>query len=190
VGALVVDALAPNAFEELDPELLRVLAAIAGAALRTARLIDALETAVARHSQDLRDRAREARSLGFLGASPAARRVVEDIALVAPTPLPVLILGETGVGKELVAAQIHALGARRERPLVTVNCAALPRELAESELFGHVRGAFTGATADRAGKFELADKATLAGSAARGDSARWLGPCASGRRARRSRDQS
>lgn len=161
VGALVVDAISPRAFDGLDPELLRMLAAIAGAAVRTGRLIDALETTVARQSQDLRDRAREARSLGFLGVSAAARRVVDDIALVAGSPLPVLVVGETGVGKELVAAQLHALSTRRERPLVAVNCAALPRELAESELFGHVRGAFTGAMTDRAGKFELADKATL-----------------------------
>ena len=161
VGALVVDALSPHSFDDLNPELLRVLAAIAGAALRTARLIDQLETTVARQSQDLRDRAREARSRGFLGVSAAARRVGEDVALVAPTPLPVLIVGETGVGKDLVAAQVHASSARRDRPLVAVNCAALPRELAESELFGHLRGAFTGATAERAGKFELADQATL-----------------------------
>jgi anaerobic nitric oxide reductase transcription regulator len=161
VGALVVDALSPHAFDELDPELLRMLAAIAGAALRTARLIDALETTVRRQSQDLRDRARDARVRGFLGVSAAARRVVDDVALVAATSLPVLIVGETGVGKELVAAQVHAMSPRRDRPLVAVNCAALPHELAESELFGHVRGAFTGATAERAGKFELADNATL-----------------------------
>lgn len=161
VGALVIDALAPEAFDDLEPELLRLLAGLAAAALRTARLIDALEATVARQSQDLRDRAREARSHGFLGGSAAARRVLEDLSLVAATPLPVLIVGETGVGKELVAAQVHALSARRDRPLVTVNCAALPHELAESELFGHVRGAFTGATAERAGKFELADDATL-----------------------------
>lgn len=161
VGALVIDALDPGAFDDLDPELLRVLAGLSGAALRTARLIDALETTVARQSQDLRDRAREARSCGFLGVSAAVRRLLEDVALVTSTLLPVLIVGETGVGKELVAAQVHALSPRRERPLVVVNCAALPNDLAESELFGHVRGAFTGATAERAGKFELADRATL-----------------------------
>lgn len=161
VGVLVIDALEPDAFDNLDPELLRLLAGLAAAALRTARLIDALETTVARQSQDLRDRAREARSRGFLGVSAAARRVLEDVALVAATPLPVLIVGETGVGKELVAAQVHAQSLRRDRPLVAVNCAALPHDLAESELFGHVRGAFTGATGERAGKFELADRATL-----------------------------
>lgn len=161
VGALVIDALAPDAFDGLDPELLRLLAGLASAALRTARLIDGLETTVARQSQDLRDRAREARSRGFLGVSAAARRVLDEVALVAATPFPVLIVGETGVGKDLVAAQVHARSSRRDRPLVAVNCAALPHELAESELFGHARGAFTGATTERAGKFELADRATL-----------------------------
>jgi anaerobic nitric oxide reductase transcription regulator len=75
--------------------------------------------------------------------------------------MPVLISGETGVGKELVAAMVHASSTRRERSLVTLNCAALPEALAESELFGHQAGAFTGATQDRAGKFELADNGTL-----------------------------
>ena len=161
VGALTADALSPHAYDRLDPQLLRLLAGLAGAALRTALLIDSLETTVNRQAQDLRDRARDAVQMGFLGVSPAARRVIEDSGLVAATDLPVLITGETGVGKELVAAIIHAASARRDRPLITVNCAALAESLAESELFGHRAGSFTGATHDRAGKFELADKATL-----------------------------
>ncbi len=161
VGALTADALQPHAFDDLDPKLLRLLAGLAGAALRTARLIESLETTVDRQAQDLRDRARDAYQSGFLGTSPAARRVIEDVRMVSATNLPVLIFGETGVGKELVAAQLHATSTRRERPLVTVNCAALPENLAESELFGHRKGAFTGAVQDRAGKFELADRATL-----------------------------
>jgi len=83
------------------------------------------------------------------------------VRLVAPTNLPVLITGETGVGKELVAAMLHAGSPRADRPLVIVNCAALPESLAESELFGHLAGAFTGASRDRAGKFELADHGTI-----------------------------
>ena len=97
----------------------------------------------------------------MVGGSPALRRMLEQIAQVAPTDSTVLILGETGTGKELVARAIHEGSARRERPLVTVNCAALPRELVESELFGHERGAFTGATQQRRGRFELADGGTL-----------------------------
>jgi anaerobic nitric oxide reductase transcription regulator len=161
VGALTADALEPRAFDQLDPQLLRLLAGLAGAALRTARLIEALETTVDRQAQDLRDRARDVFQSGFLGVSDGAQRVIEHVRLVAATDLPVLVSGETGVGKELVAAMVHAASPRRERPLVIVNCAALPESLAESELFGHVAGSFTGATHDRAGKFELADRATI-----------------------------
>jgi anaerobic nitric oxide reductase transcription regulator len=161
VGALTADALEPTAFDSVDSRLLRLLAGLAGAALRTARLIETLETTVDRQAQDLRDRTRDASRSGFLGVSPAAQRVLHEVAIVAGTEMPVLISGETGVGKELVAAMLHASSTRRERSLVTVNCAALPEALAESELFGHQAGAFTGATQDRAGKFELADHGTL-----------------------------
>jgi transcriptional regulator with GAF, ATPase, and Fis domain len=97
----------------------------------------------------------------IVGESPALARVLEQIAQVAPTDSTVLIQGETGTGKELVARAIHEASRRRERPLVTVNCAALPRELVESELFGHEKGAFTGATQQRRGRFELADGGSL-----------------------------
>ena len=97
----------------------------------------------------------------MVGESPPLRRVLEQIAQVAPTDSTVLIQGETGTGKELVARAIHARSPRRERPLVKVNCAALPRDLVESELFGHEKGAFTGATQQRRGRFELADGGTL-----------------------------
>ena len=97
----------------------------------------------------------------MVGDSPALRRVREQIAQVAATDSTVLILGETGTGKELVARAIHAGGRRAERALIKLNCAALPRELVESELFGHEKGAFTGATQQRRGRFELADGGTL-----------------------------
>jgi DNA-binding NtrC family response regulator len=97
----------------------------------------------------------------LIGDSRALGRVREQIAQVAATDSTVLIQGETGTGKELVARAIHELGARRERPLIKVNCAALPRELVESELFGHEKGAFTGAMQQRRGRFELADGGTL-----------------------------
>jgi formate hydrogenlyase transcriptional activator len=97
----------------------------------------------------------------LLGDSPALRRVREQIAQVAPTDSTVLVQGETGTGKELVARALHEQSARRERPLIKLNCAALPRELVESELFGHEKGAFTGAVQQRRGRFELADGGTL-----------------------------
>src|SRR5881398_19979 len=97
----------------------------------------------------------------IIGESEPVRRLREQIATAAPTTGRVLIRGENGSGKELVARAVHARSARREQPFVEVNCAAIPDELIESELFGHERGAFTGAVARRKGKFELADGGTL-----------------------------
>jgi two-component system nitrogen regulation response regulator NtrX len=97
----------------------------------------------------------------IVGSSKAIRHVIDLLEKVAPTPARVLITGENGTGKELVARAIHALSPRVTGPFIEVNCAAIPSELIESELFGHVKGSFTGAFADRAGKFELADGGTL-----------------------------
>ncbi len=95
------------------------------------------------------------------GVSAASRRVMELVEQVAETNSTVLLLGETGTGKEVFASRIHELGARRHRPMVRVNCAAIPSTLIESELFGREKGAFTGALARQVGRFELADKATI-----------------------------
>ena len=97
----------------------------------------------------------------MVGDSPGVKRVREMIARIAPTDARVLITGESGTGKELVAAAIHFGSARKDRPFVRVNCAAIPRDLVESEMFGHERGAFTGATERRIGRFELAHTGTL-----------------------------
>ena len=97
----------------------------------------------------------------ILGDSPALKKVLAQIEMVAPTHAGVLILGESGTGKELVARAIHDRSPRKDAPLVRVNCASVPRELFESEFFGHVRGAFTGAVRDRVGRFELAQGGTL-----------------------------
>jgi DNA-binding NtrC family response regulator len=97
----------------------------------------------------------------IVGQSPGLVEILERLALVAATDSTVLILGETGTGKELVARAIHDRSGRRDGPLVKVNCAALPRDLVESELFGHEKGSFTGATQQRRGRFELADRGTL-----------------------------
>ena len=164
VGALTADGLESNAFDDLDPRVLATLGALAGAALRTSALIEALERRVDHRSQVARELLRTAvQSSGgeILGTTPVIDTLRREIALVAGSDLTVLITGETGVGKEIVAHQIHALSARRDEALIHVNCAALPVSIAESELFGHVAGAFTGATRDRAGKFEIADGGTL-----------------------------
>jgi two-component system, NtrC family, nitrogen regulation response regulator NtrX len=106
-------------------------------------------------------RARVDRHLTMIGESYAMRQLREQVAMAAPTNGRVLIYGENGTGKELVARTIHSLSRRRAATFVEINCAAIPEELIESELFGHVRGAFTGAVADRRGKFEVADGGTI-----------------------------
>ncbi|HUO51313.1 MAG TPA: sigma-54 dependent transcriptional regulator [Gemmatimonadaceae bacterium] len=122
-----------------------------------------------RGALELRQAKREARTLRedlgvsgeMVGGSPAMQKVREMIARVAPTDARVLLQGESGTGKELAAWAIHRGSARRDRPFVRVNCAAIPRDLVESEMFGHEKGAFTGATDRRIGRFELADGGTL-----------------------------
>jgi two-component system nitrogen regulation response regulator NtrX len=106
-------------------------------------------------------RARVDQDLKMVGESYAMNQLREQVAMAAPTNGRVLISGENGTGKEIVARSIHALSRRRGGPFVEVNCAAIPEDLIESELFGHVRGAFTGAVSDRRGKFELADGGTI-----------------------------
>ncbi|MEZ4299922.1 MAG: nitric oxide reductase transcriptional regulator NorR [Polyangiaceae bacterium] len=165
LGVLTADALAPGAFDAIDDRFLRMLGALAGAALHTGRLIEALESTSRHHQQVAHvlqgDAALREGGGHILGTSPAIQRVREEIELVAPSDLAVLITGETGAGKELVARAIHHSSPRRDAPLIHVNCAALPETIVESELFGHLRGSYTGAVSDRAGKFEIADRGTL-----------------------------
>jgi formate hydrogenlyase transcriptional activator len=116
--------------------------------------------AVARFGLDDQDR-NPRRFEQIIGNSPALESVLEQVEKVAPTDSTVLIQGETGTGKELVARAIHNLSARCGRQFIKLNCAAIPFDLLESELFGHERGAFTGAIAQKIGRFELADKGTL-----------------------------
>ncbi len=97
----------------------------------------------------------------LISTAPSMRRARALVERIADTDVPVLLLGESGTGKEVIAREIHARSRRRARPFIKVNCAALPAELLESELFGHERGAFTGATAEKPGKFELADQGTI-----------------------------
>jgi transcriptional regulator with PAS, ATPase and Fis domain len=106
-------------------------------------------------------RSQQRRTPALLGVSGAIRQVLDQVKQVAPSPIPVLILGETGTGKELVARAIHEQSLRAAGPFVAVNCGALPDSLLESELFGHRRGAFTGADHDKTGLFEVADGGTI-----------------------------
>ncbi len=163
-GLLTMDALSPTAFDGMEARTLRWLVALAGAAMRTSDMIERLEGSERRLgliTQDLVRSQAEHRGTTLLGTSEAITSLRQEIALVGPSDMSVLITGETGVGKELVARAIHRASPRSALPLIEVNCAALPAAVAESELFGHVRGAFTGAERHRAGKLELADGSTL-----------------------------
>lgn len=124
--------------------------------------IEVLKSQLELHNTYLQQEVVEAKAFGDLvGQSSGLRKVVSQVDVVAPTEATVLILGETGTGKELVAHEIHRRSARKDKPLVRVNCASIPRELFESEFFGHVRGSFTGAIKDRAGRFETAEGGTI-----------------------------
>jgi anaerobic nitric oxide reductase transcription regulator len=163
VGALTADALDPRAFDGIDLRFLTAVAALAAAEMRTTQLIAALEHAAEHQGLVARDLMRDAMMQGseIIGTSSTIVQLRREIDLVARSDFSVLIRGETGTGKELVARAVHATSTRRNEPIIHVNCAALPETLAEAELFGHVRGAFTGAASDRPGKFEVADNGTL-----------------------------
>jgi len=119
-------------------------------------------TGLSEENRRLKDRLSDRREFrDMIGISPAMERVFAMVRRVADSEATVLLTGESGTGKELVARAIHSFGSRREASFVAVNCAAIPRDLLESELFGHVKGAFTGAVRDRQGKFSLADGGTL-----------------------------
>jgi len=136
-----------------------------GGAIANARAFEEIQRLKGQLEQQntyLQEEVVEAKAFGDLvGQSAALRQIVSQIDLVAPTDASVLILGETGTGKELVAYEIHRRSRRKDRPLVRVNCASIPKELYESEFFGHAKGAFTGAIKDRAGRFETAEGGTI-----------------------------
>ena len=151
----VLNPLGSPRFGETDLELCRIFANLAAIAAANAELHDRLE----RENRGLRQ---VLRGDGLMvGDSPPMRKVKDLIARVAPTTSTVLLLGETGTGKELAARMVHASSGRAERPFIPVNCAALPESLMESELFGHEAGAFTGAAAKKLGRFELASGGTI-----------------------------
>lgn len=160
-GALTLDALRKGTFDNVDPALLETFMAAATATIRAADLITALSTDLHRHQMVQQSWLTDAGGNDLIGESDVMKRLRREAEVVGQSDLAVLIEGETGTGKELAARFIHLHSARSEQPMVQVNCAALPESLAESELFGHVAGSFSGATRDRAGKFELADDGTL-----------------------------
>jgi len=136
-----------------------------GAAIANARAFEEIQRLKAQLEMQnayLEEEVVQAKAFGALvGQSHALQHIVSQIDLVAPTEASVLILGESGTGKELVAREIHNRSKRKDKPLVRVNCASIPKDLFESEFFGHTRGAFTGAVKDRAGRFEAAEGGTL-----------------------------
>jgi transcriptional regulator with GAF, ATPase, and Fis domain len=161
----VVAVFSRKRLERQDLDWLRVFADHAAVAIANARAfeeIERLKEKAERERDYLREAVRSAlNEEDLVAVSPAMRRVLEQAEQVSQTDSSILILGESGVGKELIAAAIHRMSPRRDAPLVRVNCASVPRELFESEFFGHVRGAFSGAFRDRQGRFLLADGGTL-----------------------------
>src|SRR5262245_20409029 len=165
LGFLGIGSYREDAFSAADQELLCHIANQIAIAVENALAyeeIEKLKNKLADEKLYLEDEIRTERNFEeIIGESPALRHILKQIERVAPTDSTILIRGETGTGKELIARAIHNLSARCDRTLVKVNCAAIPMGLIESELFGHEKGAFTGAISQRIGRFELANHGTL-----------------------------
>jgi transcriptional regulator with GAF, ATPase, and Fis domain len=144
-------------FDQAALEILTIFAAQASLVIRNALLVNELQL----DKQSLQDRIERIRFGEILGSSPAIQEVFRKVQRVAQTDITVLVTGETGTGKELIAREIHNRSLRAKGPFVSVNCGAIPENLLESELFGHVRGAFTGAVGNKPGRFQTANKGTL-----------------------------
>ncbi len=165
LGALVLVAAGPGRFTEEHARLLRELHEPFAIALSNALRVERLERLREQLADDNRDLHRQLRRIGagdeVVGADFGLREVMDLVRKVAPSQAPVLLLGETGVGKEVIAEVVHHLSPRAQGPLVRVNCGGLPETLLDSELFGHEKGAFTGATARKRGRFERAHGGTI-----------------------------
>ncbi len=144
-------------FEESHMEVLTIFASQASLLIRNALLVNELQL----DNRSLQERIERIRFGEILGSSPPMQEVFRKVQKVAATDISVLITGETGTGKELIARELHNRSPRAKGPFVTINCGAIPENLLESELFGHVRGAFTGAVTSKAGRFQAADRGTL-----------------------------
>jgi len=165
LGALALGSRRLNHFKQTDADLLTQIGYQISLALENAVAYGRLTTSKDRLEDERLYLESEIRAESnfddIVGKSPALKKVLDQVAVVAPTESSVLLYGETGTGKELIARAIHNLSPRRERTFVRLNCAAIPSGLVESELFGHEKGAFTGALMQKRGRFELADKGTL-----------------------------
>ena len=165
LGTLVVASLQAETFPQKDADLLQHVANQIAIGVENALAYGQVVERANKLREEklyLQDEIRtEYNFEEIIGESPALKKVLEQIQTVAPTDSTILILGETGTGKELIARAIHNLSTRREHTMVKVNCAAIPTGLLESELFGHEKGAFTGAIAQRVGRFELANRGTI-----------------------------
>lgn len=165
-GVLTLDALQAGTFSRLTILELQRFSLLVEAAVRVCQLETELRTVRYARANQVLDTgpysgAYNSPSDEIIGQSPALLQLLAEVKVVASSDLPVLLLGETGVGKELFARYLHRQSNRSSKPLVYINCAALPESLAESELFGHVKGAFSGAQQERCGRFEAADGGTL-----------------------------
>jgi len=164
IGLLTLDSLTPNSFDDIPQRTLDIISAMSAASLKTALTLNLLEQHASHNRQVVAELTHEAliKDGGeLIGNSSTMNKLKKEIQIVAQSDFTALISGETGVGKELVARTLHQQSSRSEGPLVYVNCAALPENLIESELFGHRKGAFTGASENRSGKFTIADGGTL-----------------------------
>jgi formate hydrogenlyase transcriptional activator len=165
LGVLVLGSTRADAFHPDDLTLLHQVAAQFAIALENQRAMAEIEALKQRLSAETKYLLGEFRSTGsfpeITGDSPILKQALEQVFTVAPSEATVLLLGETGTGKELFAHAIHRLSRRKDRPFIKINCAAIPTGLLESELFGHEKGAFTGAVNQKVGRMELADGGTL-----------------------------
>ena len=164
IGVLTLDSLTPNEFDDIPARTLDIISAISAAALKNALTLELYQRDASHARAVVEELTQEALTKDggeLIGDSEAMSRLKQEIQIVAGSDFTALIQGETGVGKELVARTIHQQSNRNNGPLVYVNCAALPENLIESELFGHVKGAFTGASQNRSGKFTIANGGTL-----------------------------
>lgn len=160
-GVVTLDALSPGTFNEERRQELQLCSLVIEAMIRMSRL-EADNKALRQGQLDDKRMDQKLQSDNeIIGQSHTLQRVLQELDMVADSDLPVLLLGETGTGKELFASRLHRLSQRHDQPMVYVNCAAMPETLAESELFGHTKGAFSGAEAERTGRFEAADGGTL-----------------------------